>query len=175
MYFGYILSYANGGKAHKNPSRIPWKWEILIIWFDIMAQDIWDVSQQLIKNAKEWKWGLGNTSWAQLGICHCCVKKNNGILMARTWSLHVEWETIHNLLFPIWTKSTCTNNSILKQPWHNIGNTRCSIHPIGHKHGAQTWNGSGCWHVCYYMGESIWRMSIQRNPWFKSHASCYTH
>ncbi len=35
MYFGNILSYANGSKACKNASRILWRWEVPITQFDI--------------------------------------------------------------------------------------------------------------------------------------------
>jgi len=36
-YFGSILSYIDGGEARKNASGIPWRWEVLITRFDIMA------------------------------------------------------------------------------------------------------------------------------------------
>jgi hypothetical protein len=44
MYFGNISSYTNENKARKNASGIPWRWEVLITQFDIMAQDIWNIS-----------------------------------------------------------------------------------------------------------------------------------
>jgi hypothetical protein len=62
MYFGGILSYIDGGKAHKNASGIPWRWEVPITRFDIMAQNIKDVSWQFTKDVRECKHRLDNTS-----------------------------------------------------------------------------------------------------------------
>jgi hypothetical protein len=44
IYFGSISSYVNGGEVYKDANGILWKWEVQITQFDIMAQDIQDVS-----------------------------------------------------------------------------------------------------------------------------------
>jgi hypothetical protein len=84
MHFGKISSYTNGNEAHKNASIILWRWEVLITRFDIMAQDIRDVFWQFTKDVKECKHTLGNTFWAQLGICHHHVQKKGELLWPTT-------------------------------------------------------------------------------------------
>jgi hypothetical protein len=63
MYFDSILNYANEGEACKNASRIPWRWEVPITWFDIMAPYIRDVSWQFNQDGEECKHRLGNAFW----------------------------------------------------------------------------------------------------------------
>jgi hypothetical protein len=60
-----------------------------------------NVFQQFTKDAWNWKCELSNTSQAWLEICHYCVRKNRGIFVAHTSSLHAEWRTMHYLFFPI--------------------------------------------------------------------------
>ncbi len=104
MYFGNISSYTNGGKALKNASRIPWKWEVLITHFNIMAQNSWNVFWQFNQDGRECKHWLSKTSQARLGICHRHVRKNRETFVAHTSTLHAKWGTMPYLLLPIWTK-----------------------------------------------------------------------
>ncbi len=54
------------------------------------------------------------------------------------------------------------NNLTFKLLCLHIGNTISITHPIGHKLGLHKLNGfDTCGHVNYYMGESIWQMTIQ--------------
>ncbi len=104
MYLGNISSYVDGGKTLKNASRIPWRWEVLITQFNIMAQDSWDISWQFTQDGRECKHWLSETSQARLKIGHRRVRKNSETFVAHTSTLHAKWGTMFYLLLPIWTK-----------------------------------------------------------------------
>jgi len=156
MYFGSISSYVNGSKACKIASKIPWRWEIPITWFDIMVKDIWNVSWQFTKNAKECKHRLGDTSQSRLGICHHLVRKNKGNLVTHT----SKWGTMFYLLFPIWTKK-CMDFGHLPthvpsgMPNHFDGGKGRDVHNVGPHFISAYMNNSIFEWPCHNIGSTI--------------------
>jgi hypothetical protein len=67
--------------------------------------------------------------------------------------------------------SAYTNNSVFKWPCHNIGSIISFTHPIGHKHGVQTWNGFGMLAHLLLHGESIQQMAIWQRMWIIVHVN----
>jgi hypothetical protein len=70
--------------------------------------------------------------------------------------------------------SAYMNISVFNWPCHNIGSTTRLTHPIGHKHGAQTWNGFEMLTCMLLHGGINMTNDNMTNPRFRRHVNCCT-